>query len=50
MIIPILGLSLIFSNFMIVTKIFFFLFIAWYLYTIFDFYKSELKGKNDKTN
>lgn len=50
MIIPMIGLSFISSNFMILTTIIFILFIPWYLYNIFDFYKSELKGKKDKSN
>ncbi|KML09081.1 hypothetical protein VL07_16715 [Bacillus safensis] len=48
MIIPYLGLCFIFNNLPIFTKVIFFLFIIWYLYNAFDFYKNELKRKKEK--
>ncbi|PRS20137.1 hypothetical protein C6X94_17765 [Bacillus safensis] len=48
MIIPYLGLCLIFNDLPILSKVIFFLFIIWYLYNAFDFYKNELKRKKEK--
>ncbi|KXI31325.1 hypothetical protein ADL13_16935 [Bacillus sp. P003] len=50
MIIPYFGLCLIFNNLPILIKVIFFLFIIWYLYNAFDFYKNELKRKKEKTS
>ncbi|MDR4251999.1 hypothetical protein FO508_16910 [Bacillus pumilus] len=41
---------IIFNNLTILTKVIFFLFILWFFYNLFDFYKSELKQEKKKSN
>ncbi|TYS22009.1 hypothetical protein FZC69_19450 [Bacillus altitudinis] len=50
MILPFIGLCLIFNNLTIFTKVFLFLFFVWFLYNAFDFYIHEMKKKNDRTS
>ncbi|MDR4200006.1 hypothetical protein BPGQ101_04385 [Bacillus altitudinis] len=50
MILPLIGLCLIFNNLTIFTKVFLFLFFVWFLYNAFDFYIHEMKKKKDRTS
>lgn len=48
MIIPFITMGLIFNNFSHFTKIIYFLFLAWLLFNVIDFYRSEVRNKKDK--
>ncbi|QEO61337.1 hypothetical protein EVS87_003685 [Bacillus altitudinis] len=50
MIIPFIALGFIFNNLSNFTKIAYFVFLAWILFNAIDFYRSEIKSKNDKSS